>query len=126
MATVGTVAECLEQFAPAVLAEDWDNVGLLVGSREWPVERIMTCLTVTPDTVAEAIAGSCQLDRDASPASFSSRSSRSPPTQPWPLAVGSDHGGASRFAVPTRPLIPRARGSINIWRSGWSFMKSHR
>jgi dinuclear metal center YbgI/SA1388 family protein len=61
MATVDTVAECLEQFAPAMLAEDWDNVGLLVGSRAWPVERIMTCLTVTPETVAEAIEGRANL-----------------------------------------------------------------
>ncbi len=61
MATVGTVAECLEQFAPSILAEDWDNVGLLVGCRDWPVERIMTCLTVTPETVAEAIKGRANL-----------------------------------------------------------------
>lgn len=61
MTTVGTVAECLEQFAPSSLAADWDNVGLLVGDRQWPVERVMTCLTVTPDTVAEALAGRANL-----------------------------------------------------------------
>jgi dinuclear metal center YbgI/SA1388 family protein len=61
MATVGTVAECLEQFAPSSLAAEWDNVGLLVGDREWPVERVMTCLTVTPGTVAEALEGRANL-----------------------------------------------------------------
>jgi dinuclear metal center YbgI/SA1388 family protein len=61
MATVGTVAECLEQFAPCHLAADWDNVGLLVGDRQWPVERAMTCLTVTSDTVAEAIEGRANI-----------------------------------------------------------------
>ncbi len=61
MATVGTVAECLEQFAPAKLAEEWDNVGLLVGDRAWPVERVMTCLTITPVTAAEAIEGRANL-----------------------------------------------------------------
>ncbi len=61
MATVGSVAECLEQFAPASLAEDWDNVGLLVGDRQWPVERVMTCLTITPTTVAEAMEGRANL-----------------------------------------------------------------
>lgn len=61
MATVATVAECLEQFAPARLAEEWDNVGLLVGDRTWPVERVMTCLTVTPETVAEAVEGRANM-----------------------------------------------------------------
>lgn len=55
MATVASIAECLEQFAPTKLAETWDNVGLLVGNRNWPVERVMTCLTITPETVTEAI-----------------------------------------------------------------------
>ena len=45
----------METFAPNRLAEEWDNVGLLVGNRNAPVEMILTCLTVTPDSVAEAI-----------------------------------------------------------------------
>ena len=39
----------------AVLAEDWDNVGLLLGDRKASATRVMTCLTVTPETVAEAL-----------------------------------------------------------------------
>jgi dinuclear metal center YbgI/SA1388 family protein len=61
MTTIGAVAECLEQFAPSALAEEWDNVGLLVGDRHWPVERVMTCLTITPNTVAEALEGRANL-----------------------------------------------------------------
>ncbi len=49
------VCAYLEEFAPLRLAEDWDNVGLLLGDRERSVSRIMTCLTVTPESVAEAI-----------------------------------------------------------------------
>ena len=45
----------MDQFAPTRLAEDWDNVGLLVGDRHAPVRRVMTCLTVTPESVLEAI-----------------------------------------------------------------------
>jgi dinuclear metal center YbgI/SA1388 family protein len=41
--------------APPELAESWDNVGLLVGDRQAFVTRVMTCLTVTGDTVAEAV-----------------------------------------------------------------------
>ena len=45
----------MEKFAPTQLAEDWDNVGLLIGDRTQSIERVMTCLTVTPRTVAEAV-----------------------------------------------------------------------
>ncbi len=45
----------LEQFAPPMLAEDWDNVGLLAGDEESPVQRLMTCLTITPQSADEAI-----------------------------------------------------------------------
>jgi dinuclear metal center YbgI/SA1388 family protein len=61
MPTVGEVARVLEQLAPLALAEDWDNVGLLVGEAQWPAERVMTCLTVTADTVSEAIDQQAQL-----------------------------------------------------------------
>ena len=55
MIELATIANFLEQCAPASLAAEWDNVGLLVGRRDQPVHRIMTCLTVTPDVAAEAI-----------------------------------------------------------------------
>ncbi|MEM6474187.1 MAG: Nif3-like dinuclear metal center hexameric protein [Planctomycetota bacterium] len=48
------VCQYLAQIAPLALAEDWDNVGLLLGDRTKSIERVMTCLTVTPSVVAEA------------------------------------------------------------------------
>src|SRR5258708_7078217 len=61
MVTVATVADFLEQFAPTSLAADWDNVGLLLGDRDAAVQRIMTCLTVTPESAAEAIDAGAQI-----------------------------------------------------------------
>jgi len=55
MTTVGDVTAWLEQFAPSRLAEAWDNVGLLWGDPDALVQRVMTCLTVTSTTAAEAI-----------------------------------------------------------------------
>ena len=55
MSTIDDVSGVLRSLAPHHLAEEWDNVGLLVGDRERPVKRIMTCLTVTPESVQEAI-----------------------------------------------------------------------
>jgi len=61
MPTIAEIVERLEGFAPPKLAEEWDNVGLLVGDPDWPATRILTCLTVTPATVAEAIAERVEL-----------------------------------------------------------------
>jgi dinuclear metal center YbgI/SA1388 family protein len=61
MLTVAAVVDFLERFAPLHLAADWDNVGLLLGDRGAAVERVVTCLTVTPDVAAEAVEARAQL-----------------------------------------------------------------
>lgn len=55
MHRVAEIVAWLEGFAPSSLAETWDNVGLLWGDPSGPADRVMTCLTVTPETAAEAI-----------------------------------------------------------------------
>ncbi len=55
------LTDTLARLAPLGLAESWDNVGLLVGSRYGHIERAMTCLTVTAAVVAEAIERDAQL-----------------------------------------------------------------
>ena len=61
MPLVADVIQRLEAFAPTHLAEDWDNVGLLWGDRQLPVQRILTCLTLTAEVAEEAIARDVQL-----------------------------------------------------------------
>jgi dinuclear metal center YbgI/SA1388 family protein len=61
MLTVGAVVEYVEQLAPSRLAGSWDNVGLLLGERNAGLQRLMTCLTVTPESAAEAIDGGAGL-----------------------------------------------------------------
>ena len=61
MPTVAAIAAFLEQVAPFRLAEEWDNVGLLVGHRSQDVKKLMTCLTVTPQSAAEAIEAGADL-----------------------------------------------------------------
>jgi len=56
MLTVATIIEYLEELAPLRMAADWDNVGLLLGDTATPVRKVMTCLTVTPESAAEAVA----------------------------------------------------------------------
>lgn len=47
----------LDEVAPPGLAESWDNVGMQVGDPDARVDRVLTCLTVTPQVVDQAIAG---------------------------------------------------------------------
>ena len=61
MFTVADLMSILQTIAPLSLAAPWDNVGLLLGDAATPVERVMTCLTVTSDTVAEAVESQANL-----------------------------------------------------------------
>lgn len=49
------VLEYIEQLAPSELAEEWDNAGLLLGSRNRPVSKIMVCLDVTSAALEAAV-----------------------------------------------------------------------
>ena len=55
MPTVSDICHTLENIAPTELAEDWDNVGLLVGRKNAAVCRVMTCLTLTSNVAEEAV-----------------------------------------------------------------------
>lgn len=61
MPTIKDITAHLQQLAPLHLAESWDNVGLLIGNPAQEVERVMTCLTVTRESAAEAIAERADL-----------------------------------------------------------------
>lgn len=50
------VMDALEKLAPKHLAENWDNVGLLIGSPSQEIHKIMTALDVNEAVVDQAIA----------------------------------------------------------------------
>ena len=60
-ATVEDILAAVGAVAPFHLAEDWDNVGLQMGSRRWPVKRVMTALDPTLGVVREAIDRKCDV-----------------------------------------------------------------
>ena len=55
MITVREVENFLYSWAPAHLAAGWDNVGLLVGSPDRAVAKILTALDITESVVEEAV-----------------------------------------------------------------------
>jgi dinuclear metal center YbgI/SA1388 family protein len=52
--SIGLIAQMIERIAPKSWAEDWDNVGLLVGDFSTPVERVLLTLDGTMDVLEEA------------------------------------------------------------------------
>lgn len=61
MTTVGAVCEFMNAIAPLNSAEDWDNVGLLLGDAGTPITQVLTCLTLTGEVAAEAVGCSAGL-----------------------------------------------------------------
>nr|WP_184244798.1 Nif3-like dinuclear metal center hexameric protein [Gracilibacillus halotolerans] len=61
MTSVNHVIKLMERWAPKTLAEEWDNVGLLVGNKSQKVKKIMVTLDVLESVVDEAIEKSVDL-----------------------------------------------------------------
>jgi dinuclear metal center YbgI/SA1388 family protein len=59
--SIGLIAQTIERIAPKSWAEDWDNVGLLVGNASTPVERVLLTLDGTLEVVQEAKDRKAQL-----------------------------------------------------------------
>ncbi len=53
-ATVSDVIKIIEKIAPSRLAEKWDNSGLQVGKKDWPVKTAWVSLDPAPDVIAAA------------------------------------------------------------------------
>jgi len=59
--TVGDVCSAMDALAPPRLAQEWDNVGLLVGDRRAACRRVLLCIATTPAVLAEATRLRCPL-----------------------------------------------------------------
>jgi dinuclear metal center YbgI/SA1388 family protein len=101
MATVHEVVLFLEELAPPRLAEEWDNVGLLVGDRERTVERLMTCLTVTPASAEEAVRRGADLIVTHHPLPFRPLKRLTTDTLPGRLLLQLIRGGVGLYSPHT-------------------------
>lgn len=97
MVPLASVLDALERLAPPPLAADWDNVGLLLGDRAASVSRIMTCLTLTPESAAEAVERQAGLIVTHHPILF----------RPVKRLCGDDADG--------RLLLPLARAGVAVY-----------
>lgn len=69
--TIRDVANYLEEIAPLHYAEDFDNVGLLVGNYATEVTKVLVTLDTLEETVDEAISKNCNLIVSFHPIIFS-------------------------------------------------------
>lgn len=60
-ATAGQVLKLIDGLAPFELAEEWDNVGLLAGRADSPVEKVLCALDLREAVIDEAVKKGCQL-----------------------------------------------------------------
>lgn len=59
--TIADIYKRINEIAPFELCEEWDNVGILAGSAERPVERVLLALDLNSAVLAEAIEKQVQL-----------------------------------------------------------------
>lgn len=101
MTTVAEISRFLEEFAPSRLAEEWDNVGLLVGDAGQPVDRVMTCLTITPASAAEAVRRRAQLIITHHPLPFKALKRLTAESTPGRLLLELIRGGVAVYSPHT-------------------------
>ncbi|CAN2047925.1 GTP cyclohydrolase I [Candidatus Magnetomoraceae bacterium gMMP-1] len=58
--TVNDIIEVMAALAPPVLAESWDNVGLQIGRKDWPVKKLWVAL----DPLFNVVYSACNQEVD--------------------------------------------------------------
>lgn len=112
MARIGEVCQVLDELWPASWAEEWDNVGLLVGDRQGTVHRCFCALDADGPTIAAAIASGAELVISHHPLPF--RPIRS-------LTEDSPTGAALLLAGRERVSLFACHTNLDVAPSGVSF-----
>ena len=106
---VAQLVAAVERLAPTALAEDWDNVGLLVGRHNQPLTSVLVALELRDEVLGEARDHGCDAVLTHHPPIFPS------------LAALTDHGPASELvlrAAEDRVAILAAHTNLDAARGG--------
>lgn len=117
--TVGEIVKVLKAWAPLSLKESWDNPGLLIGSPDEPVDKLMVTLDVMMGTVDYAIEHGIQMIVSHHPVIFDGLKSLRTDTytaactkNSWPTTF------PSTAPIPTW-IVPTA-ASTTSWPASWA------
>jgi len=110
---VGRVVDLLESFAPLDFAESWDNVGLLIGSREWDASRILLTIDLTESVLDEAVKDGATMIVAYHPPIFSPLKSLTDRRPRERLAMKCARAGIAVHSPHT--ALDAAPGGVNDW-----------
>ena len=108
---VDELLSVLESEAPASLAEDWDNVGLMVGRRDHEAGSVLVALDLRDAVIAEAHEGRHGIILTHHPLIFPALASVSPATAAGGLALAAAEAGIAVVAAHTN--LDAAPGGLN-------------
>ena len=109
--TVSDVERLVGEIAPYALAEEWDNVGLLLGRRGAPVTRALVALDLTQGALDEAKALGAQLIVTHHPIMFSARKRVTDEDREGRLMLEMAEAGVAHIAAHTN--LDSAPGGVN-------------
>lgn len=105
--TIRDIMAAMEIIAPKHLAEEWDNVGLLVGDPDVAVDTVVVTLDITPEAIAFAKEQGAQLIIAHHPLIFSPVKAITAPSALHSLCTS----GIAAFAAHTN--LDAAAGGVN-------------
>ena len=95
------ICDQLEKIAPASLADEWDNIGLLVGNPDVDVNRVAVALEATEATVDSALAKQAGLLVVHHPPLFNPLKKIDLSSPPGSVVAQAIRGGLGIFAAHT-------------------------
>lgn len=110
---VGDVTKVLESIAPLRYAADWDNVGLLIGSRQWSAQAILLTIDLTEDVLAEAKAISANMIVAYHPPIFHPLKTLTDSEVRQAIVLEAARAGIAVFSPHT--ALDAAPGGLNDW-----------
>lgn len=110
---VQDVSGLLNQLYPPSLAEDWDNVGLLLGDPAAPVERVLVCLDAEEQVIARAEELGARLVISHHPLIYRPLKRITPGDEAGRTLFRAMRGDIAIYCAHTN--LDRARGGLNDW-----------
>jgi dinuclear metal center YbgI/SA1388 family protein len=110
---VQNIINAMETIAPLRFAADWDNVGLLIGSRGWSAQSVMLTIDLTEPVLEEAVSAGAQMVIAYHPPIFSAIKSLTDETGGSVVALKAARAGVAVFSPHT--ALDAAPGGVNDW-----------
>ncbi len=111
--TVASLVEAMERIAPPTLAAPWDNVGLLIGARTWPLAGVVLTNDSTQAVLEEARSAGATAVVSYHPPIFAAQKSLTDATPTGRLALAAAAAGIAVYSPHT--ALDAAPGGLGDW-----------